>query len=184
MDIQSAAQLLGNIGEFVGAVAVVVTLVYLAVQVRHSKEATEANTRLAEESHRLALAENQIARVNLIERQMRDLSSSPDLAEIFIKYEQEGIGALNPVERRRFQSWHIIQHYVLDSQHYQYELAMLDEDSWQDAVRRIKAQIPIWEQLDMTIIGRRSFVDEIRRLGGAQPVDADTQTRQRIDILN
>ena len=164
MDLQSMAQLLGNFGEFVGAIAVVVTLAYLAVQVRHSKEATEANTRLAEESHRLALVENQIARVNLIERQMRDLSSSPSLAEIFVKYDQEGMDALSQVERRRFASWHIIQHYVLDSQHYQYELSMLDEDSWEDAVRRIKAQIPIWDQLDMTIIGRNSFVEEIQRL--------------------
>lgn len=167
MDLQALAQLLGNVGEFVGAVAVVVTLVYLAVQVRQSKEATEANTRLAEESHRLALAQNQIARVNLIERQMRDLSSSPSLAEIFEKYDQEGINALNPAERRRFTSWHITQHYLLDSQHYQHELGMLDDDSWQDAVRRIKAQIPIWDQLDMTIIGRRSFVDEVQRLRDA-----------------
>jgi hypothetical protein len=167
MDLHSMAQLLGNLGEFVGAIAVVVTLAYLAVQVRHSKEATEANTRLAEQSHRLALVENQIARVELIERQMRDLSSSSDLAEIFEKYDREGIGALSPVERRRFQSWHIIQHYVLDSQHYQHELAMLDEESWQDAVRRIKAQIPVWDQLDMRIIGRSPFVDEIRRLRDA-----------------
>jgi len=176
MDLQSTAELLGNIGEFVGAIAVVVTLGYLAVQVRHSKEATEANTRLAEESHRLALAQNQIARVNLIERQMRDLSSSPNLAEIFEKYDREGIGALNPAERRRFSSWHITQHYVLDSQHYQYELGMLDDDSWQDAIRRIKAQIPIWDQLDMQIIGRKSFVDEVRRLRNAELGDADRQT--------
>ena len=44
MDHQAFAQLLGNYGEFIGAIAVVFTLVYLAVQVRHSKEATEANT--------------------------------------------------------------------------------------------------------------------------------------------
>ena len=45
MDHQSFAQLLGNYGEFVGAIAVVVTLAYLAVQVKHGKEATEANTK-------------------------------------------------------------------------------------------------------------------------------------------
>ncbi len=44
MDHQTFAQLLGNYGEFVGAVAVVITLVYLAVQVRHSRQATEVNT--------------------------------------------------------------------------------------------------------------------------------------------
>ena len=36
---------LGALGEFVGSIAVVVTLVFLAIQVRHSKNATEANTR-------------------------------------------------------------------------------------------------------------------------------------------
>lgn len=35
MDLQSIAQLLGNFGEFVGAIAVVATLGYLAVQIRH-----------------------------------------------------------------------------------------------------------------------------------------------------
>jgi hypothetical protein len=36
-------QMLGSLGEFVGAIAVVATLVYLAIQVRHSKEAMEAD---------------------------------------------------------------------------------------------------------------------------------------------
>lgn len=44
MDHQAFAQLLGNYGEFVGAIAVVATLFYLAVQVKQSKEATKANT--------------------------------------------------------------------------------------------------------------------------------------------
>ena len=42
MDHQAFAQLLGNYGEFVGAIAVVATLAYLAVQIRLSKEATNA----------------------------------------------------------------------------------------------------------------------------------------------
>lgn len=37
---------LGAIGDFVGAVAVVVTLIYLAIQVRHSKKATADQSRL------------------------------------------------------------------------------------------------------------------------------------------
>ena len=48
MDHQTFAQLLGNYGEFVGAIAVVITLIYLAIQVRHSKETTEANTKAIE----------------------------------------------------------------------------------------------------------------------------------------
>ena len=45
MDHQAFAQMLGSYGEFVGAIAVVATIFYLVVQVRQSKQATEANTR-------------------------------------------------------------------------------------------------------------------------------------------
>ena len=36
MDLMDTAQLLGNFGELVGAIAVVVTLVYLSVQIRQN----------------------------------------------------------------------------------------------------------------------------------------------------
>ena len=39
---------IGAIAELVGAIAVVGTLFYLAIQVRHGKEATEANTQSLE----------------------------------------------------------------------------------------------------------------------------------------
>jgi hypothetical protein len=45
VDIVTTSQILGNAGEFIGAIAVVVTLAYLAVQIRHGKEATDLNTR-------------------------------------------------------------------------------------------------------------------------------------------
>lgn len=48
MDLMSTAQLLGNFGEFVGAIAVVITLAYLAIQVRLGRAATEANTKQLE----------------------------------------------------------------------------------------------------------------------------------------
>ena len=40
MDHQTFAQLLGNYGEFVGAIAVVATLAYLATQIRQSNQAS------------------------------------------------------------------------------------------------------------------------------------------------
>jgi len=42
MDHQAFAQLLGNYGEFVGAIAVVATLGYLAVQIRQSTATAQA----------------------------------------------------------------------------------------------------------------------------------------------
>jgi hypothetical protein len=41
MDLMSEAQLLGNLGEFVGAIAVVATLVYVALQVRAAANQVE-----------------------------------------------------------------------------------------------------------------------------------------------
>jgi hypothetical protein len=43
MDHQTFAQLLGNYGEFVGAIAVVLTLIYLALQIRQNTRAMEDN---------------------------------------------------------------------------------------------------------------------------------------------
>jgi heme exporter protein D len=45
MDHQDFAELLGNYGAFVGAIAVVVTLVYLAMQIRHSVNTSQALSR-------------------------------------------------------------------------------------------------------------------------------------------
>ena len=45
MDLINTAQLLGNFGEFFGAIAVVVTLGYLAVQVRQNTQSMDRNTR-------------------------------------------------------------------------------------------------------------------------------------------
>jgi hypothetical protein len=44
MDLMSTAQLLGNFGEFLGAIAVLLTLIYLTVQLRHSSRVIEMNT--------------------------------------------------------------------------------------------------------------------------------------------
>lgn len=43
MDLASTAQLLGNFGEFLGAIAVFVTLAYLTIQVRQNSSNIEAN---------------------------------------------------------------------------------------------------------------------------------------------
>jgi len=44
MDQLTFAQLLGNYGEFVGAIAVVVTLVYLTTQIRQNTNAVQSST--------------------------------------------------------------------------------------------------------------------------------------------
>ena len=47
MDLMDTAQLLGNFGEFVGSIAVVTTLIFVGIQVRHGWRALNENTLLA-----------------------------------------------------------------------------------------------------------------------------------------
>ena len=47
MDHQELAQLLGNYGEFVGAITVVATLIFVGIQVRQSRIAMSENNRLS-----------------------------------------------------------------------------------------------------------------------------------------
>ena len=78
MDHQALAEMLGNYGEFVGAIAVVATLVYLAIQVRHSREATVANNRLLRsQSHYNAL--------EACQRPLEIMLVSESLAEILVR---------------------------------------------------------------------------------------------------
>jgi hypothetical protein len=61
MDLITTTEVMGNIGEFVGAIAVVATLGYLAVQVRQSREATLANTKVLRASIFESLNQTEIA---------------------------------------------------------------------------------------------------------------------------
>ena len=108
---------LGSIGEFVGAIAVVVTLAYLAVQVRHSKEATEANTRMMEENRKLALAQNFVQRAGLVEQAFREEALSESMSRIILKARTEGIDSLDELETQRLRSWTAAQVNRLDGQY-------------------------------------------------------------------
>jgi hypothetical protein len=75
MDHQAFAQILGNYGEFVGAIAVVVTLGYLAVQVRQTKKIVTSSVR---ESRNNGTRELFLA-----------MATSGDLAQAWTKAEEE-----------------------------------------------------------------------------------------------
>jgi hypothetical protein len=49
MDHQAFAQLLGNYGEFVGSLAILITLVYLSIQVRQARAQQQVNDRQTRE---------------------------------------------------------------------------------------------------------------------------------------
>jgi hypothetical protein len=75
---------LGDLGDFVSGIGVVVTLVYLAVQVRGNTQALQSNT--------LQTLQSEANRMNLA------TASNPELARVLVKAEN-GLDHLSPVER-------------------------------------------------------------------------------------
>lgn len=81
----------GAIAEIVGAFAVVITLIYLAVQVRHSKESLDANTKAIR-----GQAINEVTRN--VHDQMQMLSQGHDMAEWFLRFiEDDALDAKDAV---------------------------------------------------------------------------------------
>jgi len=155
---------LGALGEFIGAIAVVVTLAYLAIQIRQ-------NTHAMEENKRLALAQTYQMRADALQQMLVQASESEYIGPIIVKLNLAGYPAnvasldvLTPEERGRFRQWQIAQQTHWDNMYYQYQQGFLDEEYYRDAFReRVRRLAPIWTALGVTG-SRRSFAEEIERI--------------------
>ncbi len=155
---------LGALGEFVGAIGVIATLVYLAAQIRQ-------NTRAMEEGRRLALAQTYQMRADALQSMLVQAANSEHVGPILVKLTSHGypedIGALDQLsseERGRFRQWQIAQQTHWDNLFFQYQQGFLDKEYYQDAFReRVKRLAPTWRALGL-INGRSSFVRELEEL--------------------
>lgn len=154
----------GSIGEVVGAIAVVVTLIYLAKQIR-------LNTHAMEESRKLALAQTYQMRSDALQAMLVEAADSEHIGPIIIKLTGLGypenvkaLEGLDDTEWRRFRMWQIAQQTHWDNMHYQYQHGYLDAEYYEDAFKdRVVRLAPTWKALGLTS-GRRSFFAEVERL--------------------
>ena len=154
----------GAIGEVVGALAVVVTLIYLAKQIGQ-------NTHAMEEARKLALAQTYQVRSDALQAMLVQAADSEFIGPIIIKLTELGypadvdaLNALTEAERGRFRMWQIAQQTHWDNMHYQYQQGYLDREYYEDAFKdRVVRLAPTWMALGLTS-GRRSFVADIARL--------------------
>lgn len=84
---------LGNLGDFLGGIAVIVTLVYLALQVRQNNRLLEANTSSVRAASSIAINERLVG-VN------QSLVEDPSLADIFVR-ELSSPGSIEGADRVR-----------------------------------------------------------------------------------
>ena len=154
---------LGAIGELSGAAGVVITLVYLAIQIRQ-------NTQSMEEGRRLALAQTYQMRADALQSMVVHAAGS-EIGRIIVKLTQlgypENVGALDELtgeEKGRFRLWQIAQQTHWDNTFFQYQQGYLDKEYYEEAFKeRVGRLAPTWQALGLTQ-GRRSFMEEMARL--------------------
>ncbi len=159
---------LGAIGETLGALGVIVTLVYLAIQIRQ-------NTQSMQEGRRLTLAQTYQMRADALQDMLVQASTSI-IGGIIVKLTEAGypedlsaLDQLDTEELGRFRLWQIAQQSHWDNMHYQYQQGYLDEEYYEDAIKeRVARLAPTWQALGLTQ-SRKSFFEEIQRLSGNDP---------------
>ena len=108
-------EVLGNIGDLVGGIGVVVTLVYLAIQIKGNTRAQQSSTlqALQSDANRLTM----------------EVASNPQLAEVCLKSES-GLGGLSPVERYQFDNLAMSIFEMHESAHHMYTQGQINPDVW------------------------------------------------------
>jgi len=162
---------LGALGEFLGSIVVLVTLVYLSVQVRQ-------NTRSMDESKKLALAQTYQMRSDALQMMLVHAADSEHIGPIITKLTgfgyPEDINALEQLsgdERGRFRQWQIAQQTHWDNMFFQYQQGFIDEEYYRDSFReRVRRLAPTWRALNVTG-ARGSFNVEIENILAGRGAD-------------
>ena len=149
MDHLTFAQLLGNYGEFVGAIAVVVTLGYLAVQIRH-------NMRTARASTYQQIYRDLESRLGSLDLELRDkLLLGADLSEN---------------ESRQWSHWLLITMRAYENWWQQHRYGILDDEIFEAYISHMRFTLgttggrEVWSLLPVEFCpGFVEFVDEFIR---------------------
>ena len=113
-------EVLGNLGDFIGAIAVFGTIVYLAIQVRQGKQSVDANTEALREQHRLAMAQAHQANAEAGERNCLLLADSPTAGASLLQLSRENKLADDPDVL--FRQYMILQSIIYRWQNLDYQL--------------------------------------------------------------
>jgi hypothetical protein len=109
----------GNLGEFIGAIAVVISLVYLAAQIRQNTRALHSSS--------YAQSAEQLWLVNLA------VAQNSDLARIMA--ESAADKPLSPEDTVRLEAALQLYFFGMENLFRQYERGLLDSDTWENVVR-------------------------------------------------
>ena len=153
MDLMSTAQLLGNFGEFFGALLLVGSLLYVGLQIKQNTAATQAQVYQT----RTGQAQDQfLAQINSPE--LLALNAQMDFSD-----PENALAQMSDVDRQRFVLFQVNALTRMDNLFYQYQSGFLDKEYYEDVVEQIIGNNgSLWKHLG--VVMRRSFRDEIDRI--------------------
>ena len=133
---------LGAIGELVGAVAVLLTLIYLAVQTRLARIASE-------ETRKLVALEAVVGRLSQMEVAHTEFANSEHLPRISVEIQRSGIQSLTAEDLERLKFWEGAVKLRMASQYVQYEAGLLDQKNGEAILKGAVARRELWQELDV-----------------------------------
>ncbi len=111
---------IGAIAELLGAIGVIASLIYLATQIRQSREQMGQNTRALRAGAYQQLHEDIGASVNTM----------PVPAMQLVRLGNEDFHGLTEDDAYLYSQWAVRLVISFENAHYQYRIGMLDEDRW------------------------------------------------------
>ena len=166
-------EVLGNLGDFLGAIAVFGTIVYLAIQVRHSRLATDANTRAIDETRELATAQAFETRQRWLGEWVRAWSMQDDQTVLTMFQLSAGheayatsadlLGAIGPEKAEHAVGYLVELLYTMENAFYQHQHGFLDDEGYDTLVQQIRTWVPLMEKMGVPIDTRRKSFERMVR---------------------
>ena len=128
--MKTVLEALGNIGDFVGGLAVVVTLIYLALQIRQNSKQIERNTQVVAASAFQDLTE-------LVVESNSHIAGDRDFAELRIKA-RSGISQLDEIDQLRVLASMSSLFRMFENHHLHHAAGLLQEDQFQANLRLMR----------------------------------------------
>jgi hypothetical protein len=163
---------IGAIAELLGGIGVIASLVYLATQIRQSREQMSASTRAIQG------ATNQQFERDVYDIILRDLTV-PGLQQA-IDQGMRDFDSLIDEDRFRFIRWAVVRMRAWDNAYYQFRMGMLDEERWAISRRdlalflRGPGVVQWWQAHPSTL--SPEFVALVEEILNHQPEAASSET--------
>jgi len=117
---------IGSIAELIASIGVIVSLIYLAIQVKQNTQ-----------SNKIAATQN-LATANI--DMNRDIALNRELAELIQKGSSVGLSGLSEVDQLQLSAQMMALYHQFDLAYHQYNAGHLEEEIW----KKFEYEIPIW----------------------------------------